>query len=152
MLKEATMKSLDVVKKALTDIEKGAIDASLYTKDMVFSGPVPKPMKRDEYVSLLKNIVAGSPDWNFHARDYIIDGDTIRVTVNITGTQTRTLPALMPGMQPLLPTNRRFALPEEHLTLKVRDGKIAECRVDPVPGGGVLGMLEQLGAQLKKAA
>lgn len=146
------MKTLDIVKKALADIEKGAIDASLYTNDMVFSGPVPKPMKRDEYVTLLKNIVGASPDWNFHAREFTVSGDTVKVTVAITGTQTRTLPGLMPGMLALPPTNKRFILPEEHLSLKVRGDKISECIADTVPGGGVMGMLAQLGVQLKKAA
>ncbi len=146
------MKTLDVVKKALADIEKGAIDASLYTEDMIFSGPVPKPMKRDEYVTLLKNIVGASPDWNFHAKDFTVGGDTVKVTVAITGTQTRALPGLLPGMQALPPTNKRFILPEEHLSLKVRGDKISECIADTVPGGGVMGMLAQLGVQLKKAA
>ena len=146
------MKAQEVVEKALADIEKGAIDASIYTEDMVFSGPVPRPMKRDEYITLLKNIVSGSPDWNFHARDYKVSGDTVKVTVSITGTQTRILPGLLPGMSALPPTNKRFILPEEHLSLKIRGEKISECIADVVAGGGVLGMLSQLGVQLKKAA
>ena len=146
------MKTLEVVKKALTDIEKGAINASTYTEEMVFSGPVPQPMKRDEYVTLLKNLVGASPDWNFHARDFTELGDTVKVTVGITGTQTRTLPGVIPGMQALPPTNKRFSLPEEHLSIKVRGEKISEIVADTVPGGGVMGMLTQLGVQLKKAA
>lgn len=146
------MRPEEVVKKSLTDIEKGTIDASIYTEDMIFSGPVPQPMNRDEYVSLLKSIVAGVPDWNFHAKDYVVRGDTVGVAVKITGTQTRILPSLIPGMQPLPATNRSFMLPEEHLTIKVRGGRIAECRSDVVAGGGVSGMLAQLGVQLKKAA
>jgi hypothetical protein len=146
------MKTQEVVKKALIDIEKGAINASTYTEDMVFSGPVPQPMKRDAYVTLIKNLVGASPDWNFHARDFTERGDTVRVTVGITGTQTRTLPGLMPGMQALPPTNKRFTLPEEHLSIKVRGDKIYELVADTVPGGGVMGMLAQLGVQLKKAA
>ncbi len=146
------MKPQEIVEKALRDVEKGAIDASSYTEDMVFSGPVPKPMNRDEYVTLLKNIVKGCPDWNFHAHAFTVQGDTVKVTINITGTQTKTLPAIIPGMQPLLPTNRHFILPEEHLSLKVRGDKISECIADAVPGGGVMGLLSQLGVQLRKAA
>jgi hypothetical protein len=146
------MNAQEIVKKALAEIEKGAIDASTYTEDMIFSGPVPKPIKRNEYVTLMKNLVGASPDWNFHARDFTVLGDTVKVTVGITGTQTRTLPGLMPGIPALPPTNKRFILPEEHLSIKVRGDKICELVVDVVPGGGVIGMLAQLGVQLKKAA
>lgn len=146
------MNAQEIVKKALAEIEKGVIDASTYTEDMIFSGPVPQPIKRNEYVTLMKNLVGASPDWNFHARDFRVLGDTVKVTVGITGTQTRTLPGLMPGMLVLPPTNKRFILPEEHLSIKVRGDKICELVVDVVPGGGVIGMLSQLGVQLKKAA
>lgn len=146
------MKPLDVVKKAFTDIEKGALDRATYTGDLIFSGPVPKPIGRDEYVTLLKNLVGGIPDWNFHARDYTESGDTVKLTIAITGTHTRTLPALMPGMQPLAATKRDIMLPEEHLSVKVRGDQICEIVADIIPGGGVMGLLTQLGVQLKKAA
>jgi hypothetical protein len=146
------MRPQEVVEKALRDIEKGAIDASSYTEDMVFSGPVPRPMNRNEYVALLRDIVRGCPDWNFHARDYRVVGDTVKFTINITGTQTKTLAGIIPGMDPLPATNRHFILPEEHLTIKVRGDRISECVADTVPGGGVMGLLSQLGVQLKKAA
>ncbi len=146
------MNGQKIVKKALVEIEKGAVDASTYTEDMIFSGPVPQPLKKDEYVTLIKNLVEASPDWNFHARDFKVLGDTIKVTVGITGTQTRTLPVIMPGMQALPPTNKCFILPEEHLSIKVRGDKICEIVADTVPGGGVIGMLDQLGVHLKRAA
>jgi SnoaL-like polyketide cyclase len=146
------MNAQEIVKKAFVEIEKGAIDASSYTEDMIFSGPVPQPIKRNEYVTLMKNLVGAFPDWNFHARDFRVLGDTVTVTVGITGTHTRTLPGLMLGMLALPPTNKRFILPEEHLSIKVRGDKICELVADVVPGGGVIGILAQLGVQLKKAA
>jgi len=146
------MNAQEIAKKALAEIQKGNIDSTTFTEDMIFSGPVPQPLKRNEFVTLMKNLVGASPDWNFHARDITVLGDTVKVTVGITGTQTRTLPGLMPGMQALPPTNKHFILPEEHLSIKVRGDKICEILVDTVPGGGVIGMLTQLGVQLKKVA
>jgi hypothetical protein len=146
------MNALEIVKTALGNMEKGTIRESDYTEDMTFSGPVPKPLKREEYVSLMKNLVAGIPDWNFHARNFSADGDTVRVTVEITGTQTRTLKPVMPGMEALPPTNRKFKLPEEHLTVKVQGDRISEFHADVPANGGLPGILAQLGAPLKKAA
>ena len=146
------MNALEIVKTALDNAEKGIIRESDYTEDMTFSGPVPKPLKREEYVSVMKNMIAGIPDWNYHARDFSSDGDTVRATVEISGTQTRTLQPVIPGMSALPPTNKKFKLPKEYLTVKVRGDKICEFHADVPANGGVSGILTQLGVPVKKAA
>jgi len=142
------MNALDIVEKALSDIEKGAIAASTYTDDMIFSGPVPQPLNREQYLGLMKGITAGVPDWNFHAHNLVVQGDTVQVNIKITGRQTRTLPGLMPGMFALPPTNKHFTLPGERLNITVRGDKISKIVAEVPPGGGVPGMLAQLGVTL----
>ncbi len=142
------MNSLTLVQKALADIEQCRVDASDYADDMTFTGPMPHPLKRDEYLGLMKAIVDASPDWNFHSRDFALEGDTVHLSVAITGTQTRPLPPLLPGMSPVPPTNKRFALPEEHLEISVREGKIHSIHAYMPPNGGIAGMLAQLGVPL----
>ena len=142
------MDKLEIVKNAMTDIEKGAIKASSYTEDMIFSGPVPQPLNRDQYLDLMHALVGASPDWNFHARDFTVEGDTVQISISITGTQTRTLPGLMPGMPDLPATGKQFSLPGEHLTITVRGNQISQLVARVPPGGGVPGMLAQLGVPL----
>jgi hypothetical protein len=145
---EVYMNSLALVQKALDDIEKGSVDASDYTDDMTFTGPMPKPLSRDEYLGLMNAIVCASPDWKFNSRDFALENDTVHITVGITGTQTNTLQPIMPGMSALLPTNKRFTLPEEHLEISVRGGKVRSIHAYVPPNGGIPGMLAQLGAPL----
>jgi predicted ester cyclase len=142
------MSALETVKKALTDIEKGTIAASTYTDDMTFSGPVPQPLNRDQYVDLMRALVEAIPDWNFHARDFTADGDTVHVAISITGTQTRTLRGLMPGMPDLPPTGKHAALPPERLSITVRGNQISQIVAQVPPDGGVPGLLKQLGVAL----
>jgi hypothetical protein len=142
------MNALDLVKKALIDIEKATVDKSDYTEDMTLIGPLPQPVPRDEYLSLMGAIVSASPDWNFHARDFAVADHIVHLTVGITGTQTKTLPPLMPGMSALPPTNKKFVLPEEHLEITINGGKIAAIRAYMPANGGIPGMLAQLGAPL----
>jgi hypothetical protein len=139
--------AIETVKQALADIEAGNVQASTYTEDLSFSGPVPQPLGLEPYLSLMRALVAASPDWNFHAHGYWQDGDTVTVQIAITGTQTRTLRSLMPGMPELPPTGKRFALPAEELTFTLRGDRICAIQAKVPPGGGVPGMLKQLGVQ-----
>ncbi len=146
------MDPVDVVKKAISEIEKGYVSPNTYTDDLKFSGPVPAPIGRTEYVGLLKSLIAAIPDWKFNAKDYSFSGDTVKVTFAITGTHTEALRPIVPGMDGLRATYRRIKLPDEPTTIKVRGDKICEIIGSTVPGGGVMGLLDQLGVQLKKAA
>jgi hypothetical protein len=47
-------------------------------------------------------VVSGVPNWKFNAGKVEHAEDQVRVTVRITGTHTRELPGLMPGI-PALP-------------------------------------------------
>ncbi len=146
------MNALEIVKKTLEKIEKGNIDASDFTEDMTFSGPVPTPLKLDGYVTFIRNTVGGIPDWKFNAHDYKVEGDVVLVKFGITGTHTKTLPALLPGMSAVPATNRRIKLPEQLMKIRVRGDKICEIVGEIPAGGGVWGLLAQLGVTLKKAA
>jgi hypothetical protein len=129
-------------------IEKGDIDGASQrmADDMEFSGPVPKPLSKGEFLTLIKGLTAGIPDWKFNVHDLQETGDKVRLKVRITGTHTRELPGLMPGMPAAAATNKSFALPEEPTEVQFRAGKITGWRLDPVPaGGGVPGILHQLG-------
>ena len=143
------MDKLEIAKNALAEIEKGAIAASTYTDDMTFelsgaaaaeSRTIPGPHAR--------GLVGAAPDWNFHARDFRVEGDTVHINIGITGTQTRTLSGLMPGMPSVPPTGKQFSLPGEHLDITVRGDKISRVVAQVPPGGGVPGLLKQLGVPL----
>ena len=142
------MDKVEIAKNAMAEIEKGAIAASTYTDDMTFSGPVPQPLNREQYLGLMHALVGAAPDWNFHARDFRVEGDTVHINIGITGTQTRTLSGLMPGMPSVPPTGKQFSLPGEHLDITVRGDKISRIVAQVPPGGGVAGLLKQLGVPL----
>jgi hypothetical protein len=142
------MGALEIVKKAISDIENGAIDPSTYTDDMTLSGPVPMPLNREQFVGLMRSLHDGIPDWNFHASNHRVEGDTVHMDVQISGTQTRTLPGLMPGMPDFPASNKHFALGTEQLAITLRGDKACAIVATVPPGGGVLGMLAQLGVPM----
>jgi hypothetical protein len=148
------MNDIDVVKAGLAASEAGQISkfAESLTDDMVFAGPVPQPIGKREFVGLMTALVAGIPDWKFNARDYKQVGDKVTAVFQITGTQTRELNLPMPGFQKFPASGKHVALPKEGITITIKNGKIARLESAVVPGGGVAGVLAQLGVPMPQMA
>jgi predicted ester cyclase len=144
------MTAIDVVKGAMGAADAGDWDkaASFFSDDMVFAGPVPEPMGKDGFVGMQKAMRAGIPDWKFNASDLKEDGDKVTATLQITGTQTAELKLPMPGMAPIPATGKKISLPKEPATFTVKDGKISRLETAVTPGGGVAGLLAQIGVQM----
>jgi hypothetical protein len=143
------MSGMDLIKQSIASMEAGDMDklGPSLSDDFKFDGPVPEPIGKKEFLGLMKGLVTGIPDWKFNSRDYREDGNKVRLTVKIAGTQSRTL-SLPMIPQPIAPTNKRVQLPEEHLEFSVAGNKITRIHSDTVPGGGVMGILEQLGVKV----
>src|SRR5215468_4152334 len=136
------MDAIALVQAAMAAIEAGdmAKAASYMTDDFVFSGPVPEPIGKDQFLGLQGGLVAAFPDWKFNATDLKAQGDKVTSTVHITGTHTATLDTHIPGMPPVPATGKKVALPPEPFAATIRGGKLAAFEAAQVPGGGVPGL------------
>jgi hypothetical protein len=144
------MSNTDLVKSTLAAFESGDAKKaeSLLSDDMVFSGPVPQPIHRNEFIGLQGALVAAIPDWKFNASDYKELGDKVMVKVHISGTHTKPLSLPPMGIQSLPPTGKRVQLPYEPLTITIKNGKAIRIEGENVEGGGVPGLLAQLGVKM----
>ena len=144
------MSGIDIVKAALAAAEAGDFNklSGMLADDMVFAGPVPEPVGKREFIGVQSAMEAGIPDWKFNASDYKENGDKVTVNLQITGTQTKELKLPMPGMAPIPATGKHVSLPKEPATFTVKNGKISRLEVTSVPGGGVMGVLGQLGVSV----
>jgi ketosteroid isomerase-like protein len=116
------------------------------TDDFTFTGPVAKPLGKKEFLTFETALVAGLPNLKLNAKNIKVQGSKATVTVQLTGTHTAALGSLRPGMSPIPATGKKVTLPEENVTITVRDDKVAALEVGQVPGGGVPGILAQIGA------
>jgi predicted ester cyclase len=141
------MDSETMVRDCFAAFEAGQFEdaASYLSDDFVFSGPVPQPVGKKEFVGLQSGLIKAIPDWKFNIRNVRVQGDNLTAVVQITGTHTGTLPSLMPGAPEVPATGKHFSLPEEPSRVTVKDGKITSLATDQVPGGGVMGIFQQLG-------
>lgn len=147
------MSNIDVFKSGLAAFEAGdakKVD-SLLSDDMVFAGPVPQPIGKREFVGLQTALIAAMPNWKFNASDFKEEGDKVTAQAHVSGTQTATLnlPAL--GVQSFAATGKQVQLPYEGLAATIKNGKMTRFEVAHVEGGGVPGVLAQLGVKLPTA-
>jgi predicted ester cyclase len=144
------MNAIDFVKSGLAATEAGHPSqfGELLSDDMVFAGPMPEPVGKREFIGLQTAMVAAMPDWKFNAKDFKQNGDKVSATFQISGTQTSELNLPMPGFPKIPASGKRVSLPQEGMTFTVKDGKISRIESAKVPGGGVSGVLAQLGVPM----
>ena len=146
------MNKSDLVKTMLKDLETGNArkSARYYAVDFIFSGPVPEPLNKDQFLDLMTAMTQSLPDWAFNVTSVQEKGSKVSVKVQITGTHKGTL--AVPGLPTVAPTGKRVKLPAETLDITEEGDKITEFRVDVPPGGGVPGIYQQLGVKLPELA
>jgi predicted ester cyclase len=144
MTKTETVKAFSAALEA-REFEKAA---SYLADGFEFSGPVPQPIGKKEFIAIQSAFESAFEDWSFNSHDEVEQGDKVVAAVQITGTHTRDLVLPMAGMPTIPATNKKVSLPEEHLEFTFMGDKIASLTSDNVPGGGVPGVLQQLGVPL----
>ena len=56
--------------------------------------------------------------------------------------------APIPGLQNIPATNKNLRMPEERVRFNLKDNKIDGLQLEQTPGGGLPGVLKQLGVEM----
>jgi ketosteroid isomerase-like protein len=133
-----------LVKRAIDGLNNrdAGIYQELYAPEYgwYFPGNNPKALTRDEEAGFVKLLWAGFPDIHWDIMDLIARGDRVIFRYVAKGTHTG-------EYQGLHPTGNKFEVDGVWLG-RITDGKIVEARED----GDMLGMMQQLGMELKPIA
>ncbi len=127
-----------------SDFEKAK---SLLSDDFQFSGPVPEPINGDAWMGMSMNLKKAFPNLDYHFFVDEADGDVVKISAELKGTHSGDLDLTSLNMGVIPATEKSFANPHEHATVTVKGGKVASWAVEPIEGGGVMGILSQLGVK-----
>lgn len=129
--------------------------ASTYLSDnFQFSGSTPLPLDKDKFISYSSALATGMPNLSYHFHDVqevvesLGEGNRVRATIQISGTQTDSFVIVPLGLPPIPQTNKSVSLAEEHWDYAVKGDTIAFIRAEHVAGGGIGGILQQLGIDI----
>ena len=103
------------------------------------------PVGIETMIMIMHSHLKAFPDCCFNVRDFIQEGDCVRVTVQVTGTHLGRLENLIPASHALPPTGRRIDLSPHHLTLTVEAGKIIAISDDSLTESMGTTLYRQLG-------
>lgn len=115
--------------------------------DFCYYGQTPDPVTKERWLDFQIAVQTAFPDWAYNIQKVERINDAIEVTVHITGTHTHELNLPVEGFTPIPATRKQVEMPIEHALLIVKDGKIAELRVEQQLHGSLPGLLEQLGVE-----
>lgn len=122
--------------------------AELLSDDFKFSGPVPEPIGGMEWLGLHDKLNDAFPDFSFNLKEEVmVKGDVAHIKVKLSGTHEAELDLSPMGLPSVPSTGKSVNLPEEQLDVTVVDGKVTSVHGEPVEGGGVMGILAQLGVE-----
>ena len=144
------MDSKATVQALMDSIQKGDFEQakSLLSEDFQFSGPVPEPINREAWMGISANLKAAFPDLDYHFHVDDAAGDDVNISAQLKGTHSRDLDLTSLNMGVIPATNKSFANPLEHGKATVKGGKIVSWSVEPIEGGGIMGILSQIGVKL----
>src|SRR5690242_10834991 len=91
--KGVVMKGSQIVRTLMNAWESHNIDElhKRLAEDCIFTGLVPQPINKEEFISIAIAILKAMPDLSLHATDFQEDGDKVRVQTAITGRHIREL-------------------------------------------------------------
>lgn len=144
------MDAVETTKKLFERIESGDTGAAseLLTSDFVFSGPVPEPVDGKMWLGLHDRLNAAFPDFSFNSNGAELMGDKVKIELQLSGTHQSELDLSPMGLPDVPATGKSFQLPTEVATVRFTDGKISSVDVAKVEGGGLMGILAQLGVEV----
>ena len=133
---------LDALQKADFETAK-----SLLSDEFQFSGLVPEPISRDAWLKMSRNLKKAFPnlDYRFHVEG--ADGNIVRISAKLKGTHTHDLDVSAMNMGVIPATKKSFINPNERGKVTVRSGKVTAWVVESIAGGGLMGILGQLGVK-----
>lgn len=143
------MDAKTTVQTLLDSVQNADFEAakSLLSHDFQFSGIIPEPLNREAWLHMSKSLKKAFPnlDYRFHVEG--ADGEVVRISAKLKGTHTNDLDVSEMNMGVIPATQKAFINPYEHGKVTVRSGKITAWVVEPIAGGGLRGILGQLGVK-----
>lgn len=147
------MEEKRIVEELFQAIEKNDFvkAESYFSKDFKITGVTPEPLGVKEFLGTHKALGTGIPDFRFNYKIGEIKDNVVKAKVKLSGTHTKEMPAPVPMVEKIPATNKKIQMPEENLQITLKDNKISEINLEHIPGGGVEGILKQIGVDIPKS-
>jgi len=141
------MNQREIVQALLDSVQRGDFEKakSFLSNDYQFSGPVPEPINVETWLGINKNLKKAFPNLDYHFHVDGVEGEVTKISAELKGTHSGVLDLSPLGLDVIPATDKSFATPREHGKVTFKGDKISSWVVDKIEGGGLMGILDQLG-------
>ncbi|GHO92463.1 hypothetical protein KSF_025110 [Reticulibacter mediterranei] len=141
----------DLIRAFMTALEENNQEEfeSYLADDFRFSGWTPRPLSRAGFLDLFKGLKEGIPGLIFNLHNVLVQNDTtVTGTWKISGYQSDSFILPVLGLPPIPQMAASISLPAEEVEYRLTGNKIVGLNVTHTPGGGIKGLLNQLGVDI----
>jgi len=140
----------EIVKTFMTALQSGnsEVAAEQMADEFVGSGLTAQPLDKGTFLAMQSRLNDAIPDFSYNLHDLHEQDGQVDAFIHITGTNTNDLELPTFGIPVIRATGLAVDLAEVHSEYILQGGKIVEMRVEDVPGGGLPGLLQQVGKEL----
>ncbi len=144
------MSAIDTVKTFMAALQPGDLElaAQYMSDDFSMSGWTTRPISKGVFLAMQSELHTAMPDLSYYLSDLLEDRDRVTGLMSLSGTHTHGLTLPMFGIRLIPATGIWVELPEVHVEYTLDHGKVKVMRVEAVPGGGLTGLLQQIGTEL----
>ncbi len=142
---------VDQVQNLMNALDDNTIDAanSFLDDDFQLIGWTPRPLDKRGFLETVHGLKEGIPGLAFNLNDVEEQPQTIvTATIQITGKQTDSFILTALGTPPIPQMDGTVSMPREPVEYAFKGSKISAMRVKKVDGGGIQGLLRQLGTDV----
>ena len=143
------MNKRETVQTLMDSVQKGDFELakSMLADDFQFSGPVPEPINKEDWLEMSINLKTAFPDLDYHFKMIGTDGDVVRSTTQLSGTHTGTLNLVNMKMGKTPATNKSVSVKMAKTKITIKNNKISLWAVEPTDGADLTAILNQLGVK-----
>lgn len=146
------MSATDTVRSFINALEANETETATnaLTDNFMFSGWTPQPLNKKQFLSMISELKEGIPGlmFNLHnldEQDDIQQGAAVHGNMQVAGYQSDSFNIPTLSLPPIPQMGKSVSLPVEDVSFVVQDEKIARMTVKSTAGGGMEGLLHQLG-------
>lgn len=147
---EICMNKIELVRTFITALQSGdaEVAANCMADQFTFAGWLHEPFSKNQFLGVQSRLLDAMPDLTYNLSGEREVGDSVEAWTQIMGTQMHDL--LLPELDvPFIQaTGNAISLPQTRTIFTFEQEQIAQMMVETIIGGGLAGILQQLGREL----
>lgn len=141
-------RDIEIVREFMTALDNNERDVyeNYLAENFTFTGWTPKPLDRAGFLEVVRGLEHGLPGLTYNLHNVLEEGhNQVGATWQVTGYQSDSFVIPVLGLPPIPQTGQSVSMPPENVLYTLQGEQIRIIDVERVDGGGIKGLIAQLG-------